>query len=212
MKKYVIFDFNGTILDDVELCLVLLNEFLIDQNKPIVSIDKYKEIFNFPIRDYYIAAGLDLELQSFEELANIYNEKYMNRSKNCLLYEEVLDVFEALKNKGIHMIVLSATEQNNLAHQLKYYKIYDYFKAILGSNNYKGEGKVQRGLDYINKHNIEKKDIILIGDSIHDHEVAEALGCDCILYSKGHMSRRRLEATARDVVDSLWDIVNYIEK
>ena len=38
MKKYVIFDFNGTIIDDVDLCLVLLNEFLIDQNKPIVSL------------------------------------------------------------------------------------------------------------------------------------------------------------------------------
>lgn len=212
MKKYVIFDFNGTILNDVELCLVLLNEFLIEQNKPIVSIDKYKEIFNFPIRDYYIAAGLDLEIQSFEELANIYNEKYMNRSKNCLLYEEALDVFEALKENGIHMIVLSATEQNNLEKQLKYYGIYDYFESILGSNNYKGEGKIQRGLDYIKNNSIDKNDIILIGDSIHDHEVAQSLGCDCILYSKGHMSKSRLETTKRDVVDSLWDIVNYIEK
>ena len=42
MIKYVFFDFNGTIIDDVDLCLELLNKILKGQNKKIVNMEEYK--------------------------------------------------------------------------------------------------------------------------------------------------------------------------
>ncbi len=210
MKKYVIFDFNGTLLDDVDFCLVLLNEFLEYQNKPLVTLERYKEIFGFPISDYYVRAGIDLKRDKFSDLALIYNEKYMKRSIECKLYSEVIDTLKLLKDKNVKLIVLSATEQNNLEKQLKYYEIYDYFDNVLGLNNYEGASKIDRGIEFMSINNISKNDIILIGDSIHDFEVASSLGCDSLLYSKGHMSRRRLENTGSVVIDSLLEIENYL--
>ena len=50
MYKYLIWDFNGTILDDLELCLHLLNVMLEKQNKPKLDVPAYKHVFGFPIR------------------------------------------------------------------------------------------------------------------------------------------------------------------
>ncbi|MGM9971519.1 MAG: HAD family hydrolase [Anaeroplasmataceae bacterium] len=211
MKKYLIFDFNGTLIDDVDLCIALLNEFLLMQNKPTIEEKKYKEIFGFPIKNYYIKAGLDFNLNKFEDLAVIYNEKYMKRSLDCKLYPEVLDTLEALKKLNINMIVLSATEINNLIYQLKYYNIYGYFKDVLGTSNYEGNSKVDIGLNYIKDNNIANDDILIIGDSLHDYEVSSKMNCDCVLFSKGHMSKERLEASGVPVIDDLRDIIDYIK-
>lgn len=58
MKKYVFFDFNGTILDDVDLCLNLLNDILVMQGKETITKEDYRNIFCFPIKKYYEAAGI----------------------------------------------------------------------------------------------------------------------------------------------------------
>ena len=68
--KNIFIDFNGTLLDDVNLCLDLLNLFLKEQNKPLIELNIYKHIFTFPIYDYYILAGLDFKNESFDSIAN----------------------------------------------------------------------------------------------------------------------------------------------
>ena len=70
MNKYIFLDFNGTVLDDVDLCLSLLNEMLYEKENKTVDIDEYKHVFGFPIIKYYIAAGFDFSKYTFEELAN----------------------------------------------------------------------------------------------------------------------------------------------
>ena len=55
MKKVenILFDFNGTIVDDLDLCLNLLNTMLSMCNHKKVSKEKYFEIFTFPVIEYY---------------------------------------------------------------------------------------------------------------------------------------------------------------
>lgn len=55
MIKHIFLDFNGTIINDVDLCLKLLNELLAVQKKEPISMERYKEIFTFPIQKYYEA-------------------------------------------------------------------------------------------------------------------------------------------------------------
>ena len=62
MIKHVFFDFNGTIIDDLKLCYDLLNEFLEEQGKEKVTLERYKDIFRFPIKEYYRLAGIDFNI------------------------------------------------------------------------------------------------------------------------------------------------------
>ena len=57
--KTVIFDFNGTILDDLDLCFNILNKMLNMYNHPSISKGRYLDIFTFPVIEYYKKAGFN---------------------------------------------------------------------------------------------------------------------------------------------------------
>ena len=73
--KHIIWDWNGTLLNDVDYSKNIINNILSDNDLPKLSLQKYREIFTFPVQDYYVAAGLDFSKTSFEILVRKYIEK-----------------------------------------------------------------------------------------------------------------------------------------
>lgn len=211
MIKYVIWDFNGTILDDRNLTHQLLNELLIRQNKPPVSLEQYLNIFGFPIKDYYIEAGLDFEVESFEDMAKWFIQVYQPASLKQNLTPYLVETLKELKALGIKNIVLSASEQQNLEEQLNHFNLSQYFDAILGTSNIHAVGKKDVGLNYLEKHKIDPKHCIMIGDTDEDYYVATHLGAIAVLYSGGHQSVNRLKRTTNLIIDNIYDILKLIK-
>ena len=166
--KYLFIDFNGTLLDDRQLCLDLLNEFLEEQHKKTLDMDSYKDIFGFPIREYYLKAGLTFENESYEDMAIRFIDQYKRLSLNCTLYDDVVDTLRYLKDRDVKLILLSASEINNLISQTNYYKITDYFDDILGTSDIYANSKEEIGIDYIKKNNIDLDECLFVGDTTHD--------------------------------------------
>ena len=210
MIKNIFFDFNGTIIDDVDLCLDLLNVFLKEQNKPLCTKEKYKDIFTFPIRDYYIAAGIDFNLESYESLSVRFIRDYQPASMHCGLYKGSIELFEKLNQKGINLYILSASEKNNLVEQCQNYKIDKYFKAILGIDNIQAAGKTDIAINYINERKLNRDETIFIGDTLHDYEVSKAMGVDCRLVACGHQSEKVLKTAGVPILNSICDIINEV--
>ncbi|MGM9970289.1 MAG: HAD family hydrolase [Anaeroplasma sp.] len=188
MIKHIFFDFNGTLINDIDLCIELLNDLLKGQNKKPVSKEKYKEIFTFPIKEYYLRAGVDFNIESYESLAIKFIECYQPRSLQCGLFDGVVDTLKYLKQKGIHQYILSASERNNLLEQCKYYQIDNLFDAILGIDDIHASSKVEVAINFMKMTGINPSEAVFIGDTLHDFEVANAMGVMCILVSCGHQS------------------------
>lgn len=204
--KYIFFDFNGTILNDVELCLDLLNEKLIKQNKQTLTLDEYKHVFKFPIRQYYLDAGLDFNIESFESMADSFIAAYQPASLICGLYPSVIPTLKYLKEKNIRLIILSASEMNNLNYQVNHYGISHYFDAILGINNIYADSKTGIGLKYIEKNNINKKECIFVGDTLHDFEIANEMGIEPILVTCGHQAFDVLRSSGAAIINDIGDL------
>ena len=209
--KTIVFDFNGTIIDDLDLCLNILNDMLTKEGKKTVSKRKYKEIFRFPIVDYYKLAGFDFKRKSFEELSVDFIEAYQKPSLNCKLQKGFLKTLKMFKGKGYNLVVLSASQRDNLIEQLEHFKIDKYFDAILGIDNIYAKSKIEIGKKYFLDNKIDTKNTYMIGDTTHDYEVSKALNINSILISKGHESKRRLSLNDAYVCDSFKEAYEYIE-
>lgn len=209
--KYVFFDFNGTILDDVDLCLNLLNDILLKQGKKTINKEDYRNIFCFPIKKYYEKAGIDFSLNSFEELSIDFIKKYQPASFKCNINKNLLETVNILKNMHYRVGILSASEINNLIEQLKVLEIYDNFDFVLGLDNIHAASKVDVAIEFIKQNNINSNDIIFIGDTDHDALVSQSIGAKCFLYTNGHQSREVLEKCNETLIDDFLEILSYIK-
>jgi phosphoglycolate phosphatase len=209
--KYIFFDFNGTVIDDLDLCLDLLNQILIKQNKPTKTVEEYKEIFGFPIIDYYKAAGVTFEKDSFEDLSNWFIKIYQPESFKCSLFHHSVETFDFLRSKGYKVVLLSASQIDNLLEQCEAFGITKCFDDILGIEDVRARSKVHLAEAYFKKHNIDPKDAFFIGDTLHDAEVAKTVGADFGLVTFGQQSTRRLKQVTDLLFNSYDDIKEYLD-
>ena len=202
---YLVLDFNGTIIDDVDLCLNILNHLLEERNYKKVSLEEYKHIFTFPIKKYYINAGFDLEKYSFTSISNEFISLYQKASLNCTLYEGINELIDKCNNNRIKVVLLSASQIDNLKEQTDHFGLSEKFEAILGTSNIEAASKVEIGKNYF-KDKQDKK-ILFVGDTTHDAEVASAIGADALLITHGHQARDiLLKANPLKVIDSFKEV------
>ena len=188
----VVWDWNGTLLDDVELCVEIVNELLFENGISALEADRYKEIFDFPVRLYYERAGFDLERLDFSRLSVDFCTRFEERLDRAPLFPSAARVLDGFAQIGSRQFVLSSTEHEALGRMLRRYGIDGYFEAMQGMENTLAEGKITGGHALIERFGLDPKASLLIGDTLHDAEVAESLGMDCLLISSGHQSHARL--------------------
>lgn len=210
MKKYVFFDFNGTILNDLDLCLELLNKILSKQNKPLVDEKQYKNIFTFPIKKYYELAGVDFSLNTFEELSHDFIVEYQPRSFKCDIYPNLLETVSKLKDNDCVVGILSASQIDNLREQLVELNIIDKFDFVLGLNDIYAKSKVDVARAYIKDNNLMNNELYFVGDTLHDEEVAKSIGAKCLLVANGHQSKEVLSNGSSPILNDVSEVLTYI--
>ena len=210
MKKTIVFDWNGTLLDDVEICWRLLNELLTIRRHPTVTLETYRQIFTFPIQTYYERAGFSFPEDDFVALAKRFDRDYRAAFPRLSLFPDAKDTLDALKS-SMDLIVLSASKQANLEDQLKQKGIAQEFSAILGIQDIYGASKLERGRAYFATHPTKTDALFFIGDTLHDAEVAHALGGQAILIAQGHQAKNILEQDSQAILlPSLKELPSYL--
>ncbi len=203
-KKYshIIWDWNGTLLDDVDVCVEVLNVILTRYGKTLIDRRIYCEHFDFPVKGFYEKIGFDFSVESFPEVADIYVKGYEQRRFECDLFSRCRDIIEALRQKGMSQSILSAYHQDRLDEFVEKTGLDKLFRVVAGRNDYFAETKVDIGRQVMDSLGISPGEVLIIGDTVHDYEVADALGTDCVLLSCGHNSKERLVRTGAAVADS----------
>lgn len=206
--EHIIWDWNGTLFNDVELCRSVINNILVRQNLPELTLDRYRDVFTFPVRDYYERAGIDFNVASFEELGKNFMDEYEQRKYESDLFPGTKDVLEKLKRSGINQSILSAYQQKTLDGIIKHYNIDSYFENVKGLDNIYAGGKVDLGMELIAQLKSDKDKIVLIGDTVHDKEVADAMGINSIIISAGHQAKDKLVNLGVPVLSDISELLH----
>lgn len=207
--KTILWDWNGTLLDDVETALAVNNEiFPIFGLAPLGDLADYHKVFRFPIRDYYRDVGVTDEL--FDDVAQAWSAGYMKKSEGCCLQKGALEALEAFSKAGLSQVILSASKREHLHEQIARFPIGQYFDDALGLSHIYATSKVELARDYLKTQNLEPREALFLGDTLHDAEVAKAIGCDCMLIARGHQARETLETAGVPILNDLCEATQYI--
>ena len=204
--KHIIWDWNGTLLNDLWLCLESVNAALARRGLAPLSEKRYQEEFDFPVIDFYRKIGFEFDDASFADLSHEYHAVYEPRWCECNLQAGARDILDWIRANGITQSVLSAAHQGMLDAGLKYYELEEYFIAALGARCNQAHGKIDYGREWMDKLHYGPHEVLLIGDTTHDTEVAAAIGADCVLVESGHQRRDKLETCGVPVYERLSDI------
>lgn len=205
---HVIWDFNGTVLNDVDAGIRAVNVLLAARGLPtLADADAYRRVFHFPIKSYYQTLGFDFEREPYEELAPQWVALYLQYSADAPLCPNVNETLAALRARGLSQTLLSATEQGMLRSQVNALGLDGYFDEMLGLDHIHAHSKLALARAWREAHPHVKA--FMIGDTEHDFEAAEAMHMDCFLIAGGHQPRETLLGTGALVFDSLQEAYAY---
>lgn len=209
--KQIIWDWNGTLFNDIDVCIETMNELLNKRNiKPIQSRKYYREIFCFPVIDYYLKLGFDFKQESFKNVADEYIESYHKKCMSSKLMPGTKEVIKSLNDLQIKQTVISASEQNSLNKQIKPFNINHLFEDIIGIEDNFARSKLSLAKDYLLCNHLNNNEVLFIGDTVHDYEVSNCLKCDCVLISWGHQSINILKNSEVPIINNFDELIDLI--
>ena len=205
--KDIIWDWNGTIIDDFPVALESINTMLDEHRLPGINSDKYRNVFGFPVRDCYIGLGFDVSSEpEWDRISRRFHDIYAGNWHKVRVRPGIPELLGLLTEQGMKNHILSASEKNILERQLSDLGIRDHFHSVHGLDDIYGSSKLDQGRRMLSELDIDRTGTLLIGDTMHDHEVAEALGVSCLLLSIGHQAEWRLKTCGCRLVGSIDDL------
>lgn len=197
-------------MNDIDICVECMNRLLEVRDLEPINIATYRDVFTFPVREYYRRLGFDFEMEEFEKPAIEFIDLYYENLHKANLFFSVQEVLRILKKKEYHQSILSAMEHERLLQSLKAKNIFSFFDQVAGIDDHYAHSKLDIGKDLLKKIDSKPEEILLIGDTIHDFEVAKGLGVESLLVANGHQSKKRLLAKTSNVVDDFSEILELL--
>ena len=214
ISKYtdVVWDWNGTLLDDVELCVDLINEMLGRRRMPLLTIERYRQAFDIPVVNFYRNIGFEFVSESFEQVGAEFISAYTDRWRCCRLYGGARDALRTVAETGVEQHLLSAASQQFVDEGVDHFGIRDYFAELRGREDHYAHSKVENARELTAKLAGKSGKVLFIGDTCHDYQIACAVDADCLLLTVGHNTRSMLLSCGAPVVGSLDELVCLLDR
>jgi phosphoglycolate phosphatase len=158
--------------------------------------------------DYYRQLGFDFTLEPFFALSTEFMTEYNRRWPECHLRAGAREILQQAPERGLSQSILSASEGSYLQAALGHFELRHLFVTASGLDNHHAFGKLEIGRKFMAEHELEPGEILFIGDTRHDAEVAQAMGVDCWLIPGGHQSYQRLTACGARLIGSFAEFKN----
>ena len=205
--KHIIWDWNGTLVDDTWLFVDIMNGVLKNRKLNAITLDDYRNVFDFPVQDYYRKLGFDFDDEPFESAGLDFIKIYDDRKFEPKLFDDTISTLNTLKKSGCTQSVLSAQNIVTLKQSVSHYQLDGMFEYISGLEDHYAIGKVEQGKHLIQKLDFQLDEVVMVGDTEHDYEVAREMGVKCFLMDRGHNSTARLRSKQNEVFNSFHTIL-----
>ncbi|MCZ7435203.1 HAD hydrolase-like protein [Micromonospora sp. WMMC241] len=205
-RRHLVWDWNGTLLDDLDLVVRATNVAFASAGGPAVSADEHRVRFRRPIADYYAEMlGRAVDAEAFGALDRIFHDAYRAGLTSCALAADATSAIAAWPGS---QSLLSMWFHDELVPTVHTYGLTPHFRRVDGLRATVGGGPKAEWLEkHLAELGLDGADVVLIGDSLDDADAATSVGGAAVLYTGGLSDPARLRASGHPVADTLTEAV-----
>ena len=203
---HLVWDWNGTLLDDLTLVVAATNASLASVDGPAVTADEHRRDYRRPISAYYeYVLGRGLTEEEFAALDGVFHDAYRDGLTATSLAADALDAMTAWTGS---QSLLSMWFHHELVPLVTSYGLHTRLSRMDGLRDPLGGGfKAPYLRAHLDALGLKGPDCVLIGDSIDDAHAAQDVGAGIVLYAGGFTDPQRLRETGLPVATTLLEAV-----
>jgi len=204
--RHIIWDFNGTLLADAQLGVDADNHVFDVLGLPRITIEDYRRHMTMPVRDFYTALGVDLNVHTYDVISRLWLDYFNPRAVGVGLVPGALEAVQRFRALGFTQSILSASYEVSLLEQCRALGLTEHMNAVSGLSDESAQKKTDIGRRQMQRLGLGADDAVLVGDMAADAELAHALGTRCVLVPWGHNDEARLALTGFPVAHSFEEL------
>jgi HAD superfamily hydrolase (TIGR01549 family) len=210
--SHVVWDWNGTLLNDNHAVLAAVNEVCTGFGRPELTWGEWQAAYARPMRvSYEQILQRTLDEEEWARVDKLYHERYDALLHTCELAADTIDVLREWTGSGRTQSLLSMWFHARLTPTIEQYGLTSYFTRVDGLPGEIGGGsKADSLVRHLEVQQLDPADVVLIGDVVDDADAARAAGTQCVLVSTGAMTRESLEATGVPVAASIAEALRQV--
>ncbi len=218
MIKLVVWDWNGTIIDDVGITVQAVNSGVLPLlNLPKMTVSEYQDVFEVPIINNYLNLGVsEAEFQEKSEaISQAFHSHYEPLAAHAHTRRNIRGALLRLQETGVQSIILSNHTLEGIYLQLARLELEKFFTAVLANDDIEQvhrTGKQHRVEKYLSQHHFLPNEVAIVGDTAEEVSIGKNLGLHTIVITGGFSSQARLTAAKPDhLVSSVKEIITTLE-
>ncbi|MDG4768160.1 HAD hydrolase-like protein [Solwaraspora sp. WMMD406] len=203
---HLVWDWNGTLLNDLALVVTSTNHAMATVDGPVLTSEQHRVAFRRPVADYYAQVlGRIVDAEEFGRLDQIFHDAYRAGLTTCAL---AADAERALRSWSGTQSLLSMWFHDELVPLVETYGLTPTFRRIDGLRAaVGGDRKASHLRRHLAELGVDPVETVLIGDTLDDADAADEVGAGCVLYTGGITDSERLRARGVPVAESLTEAV-----
>jgi phosphoglycolate phosphatase-like HAD superfamily hydrolase len=209
----VIWDWNGTLLDDLHLVVDSVNASLTHLGVPTIGVEDYQRHFERPLHGFYERLlGHPVDDELMRVIDDVFHERYWSGYVAAELAVDAGRAVDMVADLSATQSVASMLRHDLLVPSIRQFGIEERMLAVDGHRGRVGETKEQHMARHVERlermyPEMTRGDMVAIGDIVDDAVAAKAAGISCVLYDGGGQDRRALETMGVPVAGSLVEAV-----
>ena len=212
-SKQIVFDWNGTLFDDTQLIVDVINKVFLHYGYPTVDYPTYQARYEVPFEKLYRNHGLsDAEIERvMKTQGDLFHDHYEPAALAASLRAGAMEILSFSRDQGVRNVILSNHIVDKIRDQLQRLAIENYFADVLAyadrATQFKNMTKGERLRRFMAEHRMNPAHTMIIGDSVEEIHIAKEQGFISVAITGGCVSEKRLQAEGPDhVIHSLSEL------
>jgi len=201
---HVVWDWNGTLVDDLPIVIESVNAALAAIGESPIAEDDYREHYARPVHRFYDRLlHRPISQDEWAMLDRVFHDRYREALDRVPLAADAVEAIDAVADRGWTQSILSMWGEEDLLACATKRGLVDRMALVQGNRNDSGGEKAAHLRRHLETLDVTPDTVVMVGDSLDDAAAAAAVGSGCVLYDGGSHHREELEETGMPVTDSL---------